>query len=76
MATGKSRKRKRIILLPIQLSELFTYPNDNAFRDGKGVRIIEVGLYHAYHPFGRFTTFEMKDYVTHIAVVDRRVTAI
>ena len=35
MATGTSRKCKRIILVPIQLSELFTYPNDNDFEDGQ-----------------------------------------
>ena len=44
IATGTSRKRKWIISLPLQLSELFIYPNDNDFGDGQGVRIFEVGL--------------------------------
>ena len=35
MAIGTTRKRKQIVLLPIQLSEPFTYPNDNAFGDGQ-----------------------------------------
>ena len=34
-STMASRKRKQIILFLFQLSELFTYPNDNDFGDGQ-----------------------------------------